>query len=856
MRIAVLAFIALLLSSRQPLCAQGFVEATVEQGIQHQYMGGEYGGGVCFFDFNRDGFDDLTLCQSGSDVIVYLNNEGVFEGPYAIAANSGETKSATWVDYDNDGDYDLFVTRKHGPWSLYQNNGDIFDMIDITEAAGLPLTNFETYAASWADVNRDGHIDLYIANYNSNGVTNLLFISNGDGTFSEQTALTAANDGSWYSFLGFFLDYNQDRWPDLYVINDRLEVSNHMYRNDSGVFTPVTGALGLTDHFFAMNASTADYDHDGDLDLYVSNNPFGNRLYRQNEDLTYTDVAQDLGVAVFDHSWSALWIDYDNDSFEDLHVACSPFWNQPGQNRFFRNNGDGTFTEQTIEAGLVSDKGWSHSTAMGDFNNDGFADFFVVNDAPFFSKLWQAMPNANNYLKVFLEGTASNRDGIGTWLHLFVNGDRLIRYTHVGEGYMTQNSAYKLFGLGEAASADSLHVLWPSGHTDRFYDLTANTTHHLLEGSGATFQLSASQTVLCDGESVELVPEVDGPYVWSTGATTSGPLVVDSPGSYSCSAINAYGVTITSSEIVVSAGVQPVVDTELLPPSCFGADDGVIVLSAPGELLNPEILLNGLPAGWDNVNLPPGDYLFEIYSSNYCALTLEVTLPEAPEFEALVFADAILCQGETTGAQVITFGGTGMVTTDWGNLNADSLYAGSYSVNVIDEEGCTLQLALTITEPLALELLVQANPDNQFNALAYGGTPPYTYEWLGFDGSVSYGENALLMDGFQSCTVTDANGCTYTITEVNSFVYPIFGTRQELVVHPNPTHGLMTISNLPGDQLHLSLIDASGREADITGVLEGNHKVTIDLSHLESGLYLLLITSEKQHRFTTRLIKH
>lgn len=837
------------------LSAQGFIEVTSDHGIQHQYTGGEYGGGACFFDFNRDGYDDLTLCQSGNDVVVYVNNEGVFDGPFSVAPNSGEAKSAVWVDYDNDGDYDLFVTRKHGAFSLYHNNGDIFDLVDVTELAGLPLTNFETYAASWADVNRDGHLDLYIANYNSDGITNLLFMSNGDGTFTEISASSLANDGSWYSFLGFFLDYNYDRWPDLYVINDRLEVSNHIYRNDSGSFVPATEELGLTDHFFAMNASTADYDHDGHMDLYVSNNPFGNRLYRQNEDLTYTDVAEELGVAVFDHSWSALWIDYNNDSYEDLHVACSPFWNQPGQNRFFKNNGDGTFTEQTSDAGLNTDKGWSHSTAMGDFNNDGYADFFVVNDAPYFSKLWQAETHSNNYLKVFLEGTASNRDGIGTWLHLFVNGDQLIRYTHIGEGYMTQNSATKIFGLGEAELADSLHVLWPSGHTDRFYDLPANTTQHLVEGSGASFELTASTTVVCDGESVLLQPLVEGTYTWSTGEVSNIPLEINEPGTYSCSITNSYGVTISSNEVLITAGTSPHIDVDFLAPSCEGYSDGVILLSTTNDLSNPIVFMNGLPAGWENTGLPAGSYLFEITSDNLCTAIAELQLNDGVSFDAMIVYDDIMCSGDSVSAEVITFGGSAPFNIDWDMANPEALFAGTYTFTVSDSQGCAVELDLNLTQPDELELSIQQNDMNHYNALAFGGTPPYFYDWIDLEGTIAFGENVELPGGFQTCTVTDANGCTISVNEVNTSVFAIFGTRLELVAHPNPTHGMTTVSNLPGLPKRVIAVDASGRQAELHVNSQNNNRINIDLSHLESGLYQILLTDIHERNYSTRIIK-
>ncbi len=842
-----LSFICALLPSL--LYAQVFTEVTVDQGIFHMYLGGEYGGGVSFYDVNKDGWDDLTLCNSGQPILLYLNQEGDFQEPIIVAPNTGEAKSITWVDYDNDGDADLFVTRKHGNWSLYRNDGDLTNMTDVTAESGLPLTTDETYAGTWGDVNRDGHLDLYVANYNSDGTTNKLFINNGDGTFSDVSASTTAADGSLYSFLGLFLDVNFDLWPDLFVVNDRQVASNNLYINNEGVFQQVTDQVGLYDSFFAMNASAADYDHDGHMDIYVSNNPFGNRLYKQSSDFTYTDVAQQVGVSVFDHSWSAQWIDYDNDTFEDLHVACSPFWLQPGQNRFFKNQGDGTFADFTIQAGFETDKGWSHSTAAGDFNNDGFFDLFVVNDTPYGSKLWQAGTNNNNYLKVTLQGTASNRDGVGSWIFAYTNGTKLMRYTHCGEGYMTQNSQTEIFGLAQAETLDSLIIQWPSGHIDHYFNLPANSTQYLVEGMSQSAGLSASQYSICEGDSILLTPEFGQIYNWSTGATTSSPLYIQSPGTYSFTTHNTFGVPIYSDTLHIGEGEPINFELTLTHPTCHDSDDGSIEVQSDVDF---ELTLNGLTAGWFTDNLPPGNYELHLHPTEGCPNSTSIQLLEPADLQGAVVPGQITCFGETTKVNYAVFGGNGNVTPDWGDYNPLAMPAGEHYLTLIDENGCSITLPFTITQPS--ELVAAITEINQtLIGEAVGGTPPYAFQWFLNEQVVSTEDEFTPgTQGMYELSITDANGCS-TSDEIVFIPSNIsIHSQSSIALYPNPVTDQLFIS-LGGLQCY-DLVIFNGTGSKVMSQLGHNaDQFVVETSDFAKGIYFVVIklqdTSEHRLRF-------
>lgn len=493
----------LFLSLGIPVMAQGtlFTEEAASRGLIVLTDHNNWGNGISFHDWDRDGWPDLTFARTGLPPAFYHNVGGTFLPVAFNIPNTDEAKSVLWVDYDNDGDADLFLTRLHQGWSLYRNNGS-FMFSDVTASVGITqMPGAMTMGASWGDVNNDGHLDLYICTYHHNSpITNYLFRNNGDGTFTEVASEIGVDDGANPSFQAVFADFNSDGWPDLHVSNDRLNSSNSLYLNNGdGTFEDISESSGTDFIIDAMSNTVGDFDNDGDLDIYVSNHHEGNILLRNNGDLTFTEMAEDAGVAVNQISWGALWLDQDLDGWQDLFVCTSPLsnWQTVVHNFFYTNNANGTFTYRSDSGhhGVVTR---SYCAATADFNNDGAPDIAISNKHPHVAELWRNNSSGHTFLKVSLEGTVSNRDAIGATVRCYANGMMQTRHTLCGEAHFGQSSQYLLFGLNGALMADSLSVSWPSGEFDMLYGIDAGQTVHILEG--------ASQMVVSTGSAAASRP--------------------------------------------------------------------------------------------------------------------------------------------------------------------------------------------------------------------------------------------------------------------------------------------------------------------------------------------------------------
>ena len=469
------------------LSGQNFSNVASALGVDEGYSYGNHGGGVSFCDFNNDGWDDLTFCSGdGLPVYFYLNVGGSFL-QVDLVDNDLETKEAIWVDYDNDGDRDLYLTVHNGSNRLYNNNGAMF-FTDVTMSAFGALDNLQSFGAAWGDYNRDGWLDLYVCHYIVFGSqTNDLFLNNADGTFTKVSSSTVANNGPTLTFDAIFVDYDHDGWQDLYVINDKYTTPNALYRNLGGTFysVPAAGADIVLD---AMNAGGGDYDDDGDFDFYVTNSPQGNQLLQNDGNGNFSDVAGATGTVAGRTTWGANFFDYDNDQDQDLYVsAVDPQFLQP--NPMYVNGGNGTFSEPLeFSGGLggVDDEN-SFGNAIGDFNNDGRLDIAVSQMTPHEFLLWQNNEtNTNSWLKVKLSGTTSNLEGIGTRVEVDLGNHTMIRYRHGSSGYLSQNSDKLHFGLGSATIIDEMRVYWPSGNVDTYQNInTLNQVLFLTEGETA-----------------------------------------------------------------------------------------------------------------------------------------------------------------------------------------------------------------------------------------------------------------------------------------------------------------------------------------------------------------------------------
>lgn len=472
------------------LSAQTFVNRATDFGIIESYGNldlEEFGGGVSFFDFNGDGWDDLCFpTATGDSLLFFHNNQGVFEKINGLVLDTSATKQLLWADIDNDGDKDLLVTNFMAPNRLYENDGNM-NLTDITLSAGFFLFPEPTYGATYGDYDSDGFLDLYITN-RSNGTfdsfTNYLWKNNGNNTFTNVAIQTNTSDGLKVSFCATFIDINQNLRPDIYIANDRL-ATNTMFLNEGNTFSDISFSSGTDTVVNAMNVGSGDFNNDGHLDIYVTNTAEGNVLYQNNGDETFSDVAMPAGVAFNQVSWGGNFFDYDNDGDLDLYVSSEEV--EDGKaNALFENMGDGTF-QQPLPNGIDGDTLISFGNAVGDFNLDGKMDVVVVNALGDPMLIWENQTvNDNNWLKVNLEGVESNRDGIGSWIEIYHGGQKQVRYTKCGTAYLAQNTQTEHFGIGAFEILDSVIVRWQSGMIDKLENVASNQILDILEGMTIT----------------------------------------------------------------------------------------------------------------------------------------------------------------------------------------------------------------------------------------------------------------------------------------------------------------------------------------------------------------------------------
>ncbi|MEM7161909.1 MAG: FG-GAP-like repeat-containing protein [Bacteroidota bacterium] len=496
-----------------------FNEVSNGMNINYLYEPTDFGAGMSLYDFNGDGWDDLSFGSiNGDSLYFYENNNGIFT-PVSFSGLDLETStqaSLYWVDYDNDGDKDLFVANINSGNKLYQNDGN-FNFTDVTFNAGFSPVAINTYAVCWGDYNRDGHIDAYVLNRSFTNIffnPNQLYKNNGDGTFSNVAAAAGVVDIQGPGLGAVFLDYNNDSWPDLYVANDLCHSENRLFKNNKdGTFSDVSNPLSTGLIVDGMGLAVGDYDLNGFQDIYNAstgdNCPLlGNILLKNNGNETFSDVAQSLGVSVLRRSWGINFIDIENDGDEDLFVSNSGETLGNAKNFLFRNNADGTFIRDSLDA-IALPFNNSFGTAQGDWNNDGYCDIGVMNVENVSSSdmtLWQNLGGTNNWIKFSLEGLISNKDAIGVWINIWTNGQKQIRYTKSGDSYASQHSNSYIFGIGDAVGVDSVTLIWPSGIVNKYFDLEINVNHNLVEDTINTslcFGLGlfdADGDGICDGD--------------------------------------------------------------------------------------------------------------------------------------------------------------------------------------------------------------------------------------------------------------------------------------------------------------------------------------------------------------------
>ena len=524
-----------------------FVDVTASAGITFVHTDGRsgvrlfnefLGSGGGFFDYDGDGDLDIYLVNGAIQIdgeqdqtphnVLYRNNgdntftdvtteAGVGSPAYGVGAAVG--------DYDNDGDIDLYVTN-FGEDQLYRNNGD-GTFTDVTTPAQVGNSNWGTSCA-FADVDNDGHLDLYVANYAAYApkddlrceergvhvycgphaypaVHDTFYKNNGDGTFTDVSALSRPSDLIPQHGLGVtFGDYDNDGDTDLYIAND--QDPNFLFQNDgNGNFSPNFSEVALISGVCyndmgkeeaGMGTDFGDYDNDGWLDLTVSNyQTETNTVYHNHDGTFFTDNTITSGIAEVTHGylgWGIKFFDYDNDGYQDIFVANGHLMDNitvlekhvtyPQRNLLFRNLGDGRFANVVSETdGLALEK-VSRGAAIGDYDNDGDLDILVTNCNQRPDLLQNAIGNRNNWIQIQVVGEKSNRSGIGTKIKV-VTGTH-VQYWEVQSGgsYLSFHDLRAHFGVGKTERIDLLEIRWQGGHIDRGAHLPVNRKFLAVEG--------------------------------------------------------------------------------------------------------------------------------------------------------------------------------------------------------------------------------------------------------------------------------------------------------------------------------------------------------------------------------------
>jgi hypothetical protein len=499
------------------------------------------GCGVAFLDYDNDGWLDLLILSgtrldgappSATNRLYKNNRDGTFTDVTEKAglARTGWASAVTVGDYDNDGFDDLFVTY-YGHNVLYRNNGN-GTFTDVTARAGLRQDAVRYGSGcTWLDYDRDGHLDLFVANYLDTTLEKLprpgentdcrfrgvpvncgprglpagfvqLFHNNGDGTFTDvsQSSGVAKARGS-YPMTAVAADYDNDGWPDIYVACD--STPSWLFRNrHDGTFAQegLERGVALSEDGIeqaGMGVAVGDYDLDGNLDLFKTNfSDDTNVLYRNDGNGYFTDstIRAGLGVETRYVGWGTGMVDLDNDGLPDLFVVTGSVYPEVERQLpsypfrtprlVFRNLGDGRFEELIDEAGPgVAAVHASRGCAFGDFDNDGDVDVLVMNMNEPPSLLRNDVSGGGHWLKVLLMGVKSNRSAIGARVVARYGGRAQAQEVTAQSSFYSADDRRLHFGLGTSKSAD-LTIRWPNGATENVPNVEADQLVVIREGAG------------------------------------------------------------------------------------------------------------------------------------------------------------------------------------------------------------------------------------------------------------------------------------------------------------------------------------------------------------------------------------
>jgi hypothetical protein len=503
-----------------------FQEIGQEIGIDYIHSIGEkdlnniiesVGGGAAFLDYDQDGYIDLYVC-SGTwlkgfskgekpDVLphnhLYRNRgDGTFEDVTEKAAVGGPwfSMGVSVGDFNNDGYPDIYLSN-YGPNVLLKNNGD-GTFSDVTKHANVGGGDKCSIGGVWLDYDNDGFLDLYVGNYLKfdpnykyyyapdgfpgpmayESEEDVLYHNKGDGTFEDVTKAMGIVDKDGRAMGVGAADIDDDGFVDIFVANDHT--LNYLWHNEGGKKFVNWGTRSGTAFSQAGEATVsmcvdfADYNHDGLIDIFKTDDSYCS-LYKNNGNGIFSDMSVSSGIATANAQfvgWTGSFFDYDNDGNIDIFKTNGALKHLYGEeDQIFKNEGNGKFRDISLEMGPFFKKELvGRGACLGDYDNDGDIDIFIVNLNEQGIFLRNNKGNQNNWLMLKLIGTTSNRDGIGARVKVTAGGVTQTAQKKSASGYLSQNDPRMHFGLAKNQIVDKIEIKWPSGKLQVLENMKVN----------------------------------------------------------------------------------------------------------------------------------------------------------------------------------------------------------------------------------------------------------------------------------------------------------------------------------------------------------------------------------------------